>query len=408
MSDQPRVTSIEPEELRKRSEEVGRQLSSSLHTLLSGMPDQSWRPQALADMLGQTVLTTGRLLRGVTNPDPLGALIQLPGPQPLRRCVNAAVRAGADEKSAEPARRAIDAFGELILTYSGGRAEFASILSTWVPESRREFEMRRRQAMFRAAAELKGAQQEIEVLTAVMAVSKNRDGIDLTVVQASLGVQRHRPGVVVEVGALEIDLESVEDAMRLRKRKGTGPFGLGALDKYCIHTPATVQVHKLGKRARFSLADEKFGADSTVDYWIAHHHPCGMLLRENLKGMGEPYFYSVVSFPIHKLVIDTLVHRELVSEKDPSLMMNWSIGEEAARPSQVERSLDLIETHERVNITGYGTQNLRLPEAPNYVPVIRDLFGHLGYDSKEFRHARVLIEYPLFGAQASLVQPVRL
>ncbi|MCB9903360.1 MAG: hypothetical protein H6831_03045 [Planctomycetes bacterium] len=407
MTDHARADRTKSEQLRQRSEEVGRQLASSLHDLLASMPEQNWRPQALADVLGQTVLTTGRLLRGATNPNPLGTLIQLPGPQPLRRCVNAAVRAGGDEKLGERAAKAIDAFGELILMHSGGRAEFASILSTWVPESRREFEMRRRQAMFRAAIELKGAQQEIEVLSAVMALSDARDGIDLTVIQGSLGVQRHRPGVLVEVGALEIDLESVEDAMRLRKRKGTGPFGLGALDKYCVNRPATVQVHKLGKRARFSLADETFGAESTVDYWIAHHHPCGLELLENLEGTGEPYFYSVVSFPIHKLVIDTLVHRELVSEKEPWLMMNWSIGEEAARPAQLERSLDRIETHETVSITGYGSQHLRLPEAPNYVPLMRDLFGHLGYDSREFRHARVMIEYPLFGAQASLVQPVR-
>lgn len=408
MPDQSSASSFEPEQLRARSEAVGRQLSTTLHNLLAALPQPSWRPQVLSDILGQTVLTTGRLVRGVTNPNPLGVLLQLPGPQPLRRCVTAAVRAGADEKLGQKAMQAIEEFAELILTHSGGRADFASILSTWVPESRREFEMRRRQAMFRAVTELKGAQQEIEILTAVMTLSENRNGLDLTVIQGSLGVQRHRPGVLVEVGALEIDLESVDDAMRLRKRKGTGPFGLGALDKYCVNPPATVQVHKLGKRARFSLADEKFGADSTVDYWIAHHHPCGIELRNDLKSKGEPYFYSVVGFPVHKLVIDTLVHRDLICEDDPTLVMNWSIGEEAARPAQIERSLDRMETHESVSITGYGTQNLRLPEAPTYAPLMRDLFGHLGYDSKDFRHARVSIEYPLFGAQVSLVQPVRL
>jgi len=406
MPEQAESGSVDPQELRGQSEAVGRELATSLHNLLASLPQENWRPQALADVLSQTVLITGRLLRGVTNPDPLGALLQLPGPQPLRRCVASALRAGADEKCGKRALESITEFADLILKYSGGRAEFASILSTWVPESRREFEMRRRQSVFRAMTELKGAQEEVEVLAAVLTLSKDREGIDLTVIQGSLGVQRHRPGVLVEVGALEVDLEGVEHAMRLRKRKGSGPFGLGALDKYCVNPPASVQVHKLGKRARFSLADEKFGADSTVDYWIAHHHPKGIELRDDSKVSGQPYFYSVVSFPCHKLVIDTLVHRDLISEDDPSLVVNWSIGEEPARPTQIERSLDLIETHERVSITGHGTQHLRLAEAPTYVALMRDLFGHLGYDSKEFRHARASIEYPLFGAQISLVQPL--
>jgi hypothetical protein len=406
MPEQAPTGPADPTALREQSEAVGRELSTNLHNLLASLPEENWRPQALADVLGQTVLITGRLLRGVTNPNPLGVLLQLPGPQPLRRCVKSAVRAGADSKLADIALESISNFADLIMTWSGGRSEFASILSTWVPESRREFEMRRRQSMFRALTELKGAQQEVEVLTAVLTPASEGEGIDLTVIQGSLGVQRHRPGVLVEVGALEVDLDNVEHAMRLRKRKGSGPFGLGALDKYCVNRPATVQVHKLGKRARFSLADDTFGADSTVDYWIAHHHPSGIDLRSASPGGGQPYFYSVVGFPCHKLVIDTLVHRDLECEEDPSLVVNWSVGEEPARPTQIERSLDLIETHEGVSITGYGTQHLRLPEAPTYVALMRDLFGHLGYDSKQFRHARASIEFPLFGAQVSLVQPL--
>jgi hypothetical protein len=399
---------IEPETLRRRAEEVGRALATRLHNLLASLPEVSWRPQTLAPVLDQTVVTTGRLLRGVSNPNPLGVLLQLPGPQPLQRCVEAALRAGGDKRLAELAAGAIDEFSELILTHAGGRSEFAAILATWVPESRREFEMRRRQALFRALTEVKGAQQDIELLTAVLCLSKARDGIDLTIIQGSLGVQRHRPGVLVEVGALEIDTADIEHAMRLRKRKASGPFGLGALDKYCVNQPATVQVHKHGKRVRFSLADEKFGVSSTVDYWIAHHHPCGMKVRDDLNSVGEPYFYSVIAFPCHKMVIDTLVHRELVCDAEPTLTVNWTVGDEAARPAQIERSLDLIDTHETVNVTGYGTQHLPLPEAPTYVPLMRDLFGHLGYNSKEFRHARVSIEYPLFGTQITMVQPIRL
>lgn len=408
MPDQNTSESADSTQLRERSEAIGRELTTSLHNLLSSLPQASWRPQVLADVLGQTVLVTGRLLRGVTNPNPLGALLQLPGPQPLRRCIAAAVRAGADAKLGEVAVDAVDSFANLMLTHSGGRSDFASVLSTWVPESRREFEMRRRQAMFRALIDLKGAQQEVEVLSAILTLSEKRDGIDLTIIQGSLGVQRHRPGVLVEVGALELDTEDVDHAMRLRKRKGTGPFGLGALDKYCVNPPATVQVHKHGQRVRYCLADEKFGAESTVDYWIAHHHPCGMKLKKDLTTIGHPFFYSVVSFPLHKLVIDTLVHRDLLCDEGPSLSMNWSVGEQAARPAQIERSLDQIETHETVSITGFGTQNLRLPEAPTYAPLMRDLMGHLGYDSKNFRHARVSIEFPLFGAQVSLVQPILL
>jgi len=393
-------------DLRDRARETGTQLAESFHLLLSSLPDTSWRPQALATQLGQTVVTTSRLLRGVGHEDPLGVLLQMPGPQPLRRVVSAAKRRGADPKAIASATRAVQGFEDLIQTQAGGRSALASILASWRPEDRREFEMRRRQSLFKAMSELKGAQQELEILSVVLSPGADRECADLTVIQAALGLMRHRPGVVVEVAALDMDREESERAVDLELGKADGPFGPGSLDRYCVNPPAALQAHKLPGRTRYTLATEDFGRDSLADCLIAHHHLAAIPLCSESGNPRNPYFFNIQSFPVRKLMMDCFVHKDLLSDKEPRLSVHSVAGKGPAKPGDKDRDLDLIETHETVQVLGYGTRHLRLPEAPNYVPLVKEVFAHLGQDPEDYRVVRLIMDYPVQGMQVTIAHPV--
>lgn len=396
--------------LRAQAEAVGRALADDLRRVLSDLPDFQWRPQTLAALLHQTVATAGRTLRAVGHPNPLGTLLQAPGPQPLRRVLVAARDAGADDKFVRAASASVDAFDQLLREQEGGRAAFASVLSSWIPEARREFELRRRQALFRAYSEWRGAQQDVELASMVISRSKEPGALDVTMVQGLFGVMRHRPDVQVEIEAIEmieIEGEREPSAVEIGNRKQSGPFGVGRLDRFCLNPPAKLNTITTGDQRRQTLASKSYGSDSLADCIVAHHHEGAMKLEE-LKGEHRtPYLLNIQATPVHKLLLDLWVANDLLVEQDPELFVYAVHGKVPAWPLQPDRELDRIDTLDEVELFEGNSPRLAVPEVPTYVPMMKEVLFHLGLQPSEFRVARVAMDYPVFGTQSILRHPLR-
>src|SRR5207244_2633458 len=80
---------------------------------------------------------------------------------------------------------------------AGDRSSLEAILSGWVPEARRDFEVRRKQAAFRATSQLKGVQNEVFAETAIFWPSGDGQHIDVVLVKSVTDLMRVRPGAVV-------------------------------------------------------------------------------------------------------------------------------------------------------------------------------------------------------------------
>ncbi len=74
----------------------------------------------------------------------------MPGPEPLRKLAHAAARKGVSRELVADLEKAVEQFDQLIRTEGGDRIGFDAILAAWLPEARAEFELRRKQAAFRA------------------------------------------------------------------------------------------------------------------------------------------------------------------------------------------------------------------------------------------------------------------
>src|SRR5690606_31550435 len=99
----------DPDALRAWAEDAGRELGEALRTVLGALPGAGEGPIELAKRLGLNRDVAGRVLLSVPRP-PLEVLADIPGPEPLRRFLAAARRAGAGEAAVERAARAVEDF----------------------------------------------------------------------------------------------------------------------------------------------------------------------------------------------------------------------------------------------------------------------------------------------------------
>ena len=118
---------------------TGDELLATLSRVLGQVPGTANAgPQALATRLGIDKVLASRLLKALRAGDPLAVVNRAPGPEPLRRVLDAAESLGVAEATLSPAREAVDRFERLIRDEIGDRSSLDAILAAWVPDARRE------------------------------------------------------------------------------------------------------------------------------------------------------------------------------------------------------------------------------------------------------------------------------
>ncbi|MCP3917016.1 MAG: hypothetical protein GY711_15830 [bacterium] len=394
-------------DLRHRVEALGTGLAESLSQVLAHLPRRAVGPQIVANMLGITTVTASRLLKALGQSDPVATLQLVPGPNPLKRIVEAAREAGVDEQHCQPAWAAIESFDSLIRNEAGDRGALKAMLSAWLPQERREFEAQRRQSIFKAMAELDGVSSELELNAIILHAGSNAEKLDIANIKCLLGVDRIRPDAVVQLGTRRVANPAAAESDRPR-----GPVNLDGesalegmhtvrLDEFCKAPPAPLEANDFGPYVRYSLGPTGFGPASKVDLVIAEVNRNELNSRRPSKEQ-PPYFFTIPEMASRKAVFDLLVHRDVYAGRGPTLLAYDTSGRGPAAAADPERKLDQRHVAETVDVLGSGLQRARLLEFPRYLDLLRHSFEKLGWESDEFRAYRIAISYPLVGTQITL------
>jgi hypothetical protein len=241
---------------------------------------------------------------------------------------------------------------------------------------------------------------ELNVSTTFLAPSADGVNLDVVWVNSFLGLARHVPRARVRftsrrlgvaAGArrpMTLDGAPVEDHAGVR------------LDAFCAAPPATVEVQRAGDVVHYVLGSEAYGPAARCDLVYAEvnraEFPSAVPRGSGRKG----YVYADIAVPAKALVLDVFVHADVYPGADPELFVyDTAIGGVADvndRARDFDR-LDLLESVER-----RASEQVRLAEAPRYGDLVRHLHGRLGWDSAQFRHYRVRVEYPVYGSQVVL------
>lgn len=381
---------------------VGSNILASMGRVIEAVPRVRPGPQALADRLGLDKVLASRVLKATRSRDPITAAHRMPGPEPLRRVVKAAEALGVEAEIIAEAYRAIDEFDRLIRQGVGDRSTLDAIVSAWVPEARREFELRRKQAAFKAMSQLKGVQCEALVATVILWPSADPTKMDVVWVNGLFGMHRVRPGAPVKLstrklsGGPEQRLPVSLDGVPVDDAEGL------LLREFCSEPPLKMRAHRVASAVHYTLADESFGPASAADVIFAEVNH-GELPRAVPAGSNRKrYFFAEASMPARRMQFDVLVHESLDTSR-PWLRIYDTAFEGVANVNDPARDVDAMDMAESIESLGAGVSRFGSTEVPRYVELLRHVCQRLGYDPGALRGHRCEVEFPVYGSQVTMV-----
>jgi hypothetical protein len=382
--------------------EVGKDLYITIGQVLDAMPEGPQGPQALARTLGVDKVLTSRLLKAVRTRDPMAVTHHIPGPEPLRRVLRAASKRGVPGDVIASANAAVSRFEQLIRREVGDRSALDAIISSWLPEARREFELRRKQSAFKAMSQLRGSMAETNLATVLIHPSEDGEHLDILWIMGLLGLQRLRPGVTAKLTSRRIaddgaprrpvsleghPLDSVEDAR---------------LDDFCDAPPARLDVVQAGEAIHYTLGGDDFGPHSAVDLVLAEVN-LNEIPRYVPRNSGRKgHVFAEIGTPSKSLLFDVLVHEDVYPQSEPALMIYDTALDGVANINDPTRDIDRMDMVETISMLGRGTAMLRHARVPRYVELLRHVFTSMGWDEAAFRGYRCTIDYPVYGSQVTM------
>lgn len=385
--------------LQQRIAEVGRDLGTSLGSVLAGLPEAAHGPQRLASALGLDKVLTSRLLKLSRKREPLAVVWHAPGPEPLRRFLRAARKQGSE---VAPGFAAVDAFESLIRTDVGDRGSLDALISAWLPEARAEFEIRRRQAAYKAMSQLKGVTARVELGAVLLHPSADGERIDVVWIMGRLGLERLRPGVSVRFVTRR--MAGADGPRKPETLTGVAVEGLEGLrlDAFCDAPPGVLEVTRAGDAVHYILGGDEFGPGSGVDLLIGEVNRAEMAARVPAGSGRKGYVFTEVGTPVRTLLFDVFVHADVYPDREPALHVYDAALEGVADVNDPARDIDRVEVSDVLMPLGAGIERARIDELPAYHDLLVHAFDTLDWDAGAFRGYRCRMEYPLHGSQVAM------
>ena len=286
----------------------------------------------------------------------------------------------------------------------GDRSSFDALISSWLPQAREEFELRRKQAAFKALSQIKGVSVATQLATVLLHPSGpdgDGDRIDVVWLIGLLGLTRLRPGARVRLATRrQVGAGGSGNGGRApRTLAGESVEGLDGLrlDDFCHAPPAELEVRRVGDTVHYLFGGDAFGKKAVSDLLLAEVNLAEMA-REPEPGR-RGYVFAEVGTPGRRLLFDVLVHRDVYPGATPSLEVYDTAFDGVVDANDPARTVDRLDLTERLDGLGDGLDGLRTVALPNYRGLLEHVFGSLGWDAAEFRAHRCEIDYPLYGSQ---------
>lgn len=393
-----------------RCSDVGQALAESLGGIVAAVPADARGTVGLARHLAVDKVLVSRVLKALRTGDPIAVLHHLPGPEPLRRLVRAAQSAGIGQALVAAADTAVQRFDLLVREETGDRSTLDAILSGLVPAARVGFELRRKQAAYRAMSQLKGVTARLNVASVLLHPGSDPNRIDVVWIFGTLGIQRLRAGVPIKFASRRLGPETAPRAPRtLRGEPVDAATGLShlRLDEYCSTPVPELLVQRAGDVLHYTLADEGFGPRSAVDLVFAEVNRNEIdrwaAAAPNAHGRERrTYFFAEVPIPTEALLFDVYSHEAIFGGREPELSVYDTALEGIASPNDPGRDIDRLDTSESIATIPLGAGAAPSSDAPVYATLIADVCARLGWSLERFRGWRTRIDYPMYGSQVTL------
>ena len=389
--------------LEVRIHAAGKDLLDGFVRVLEQVPGGDSGPQRLAKELGVDKVLASRILKAVRAPDSMSVVHRVPGPEPMRRLLKASSKHGVNADDLIKANKAVDQFESLIRSEIGDRSALEAILSAWVPEARREFELRRKQAAFRAMSQLKGAQVDVYAETAILYPSECGEQIDIIWIKAVIGLHRLRPGVQVKfTSRRQVEHHEQRTTCTLAGEPIEGVSST-VLDTYSSLPTPELEIQKAGETIHYLLRDGSFGVSSSINLVTCDVNRAEIPRYMSKERNRKAWAASEISIPSRRGHFDMLVHQDLYNQSFPELRIYDTTINGQADVNDPGRDVDQFDLLESIENLGVGINRFGSSHVPNYRQMIDEVCTRLGYQTDALRGYRCITDYPIYGSQIAMV-----
>lgn len=382
---------------------LGERLGGAMAPIIEAAGGAAAGPQRIAEALGVDKVLVSRVLKSLRTDDPVSRLHHSPGPDPLRRAIKGARRRlDVDESAAAEALAAADEFETFLSERIGDRSALTSLLAAWSPEVRQEFELRRKQAAWRAISELRGVSVDLDVSAVLVHPSATAGRLDVTWLLGLIGLRRLRPGVTVEATTQRI---TEDDDARCPLDLDGAPLrdrAPGQLTEFCTHPPARIRAERTGDLLRYVLAGDDYGPGAEADLLLAEVNEAELVASVPPGSGRRAWFYADVTTPSKKLVLDVVVHRDIYPGAAPELLLYDTASKGIADVNDRSRDPDRLDLFEQLRTLEGGPGDAGLREFPHHGRLLAHVLDRRGLRAADFAVHRVEIDYPLHGMQAAV------
>lgn len=378
---------------RDRISSLGKDLGRSLQAVVDSLGAAAEGSGALATATGTQAAFASRLLKALRQEEPLAVLFLLPGPAPLRRFLAGARADGVPAFACAAAEQQVERFDRCIREEAGDRSALHAAITDWLPSSAQDFTAARKQEIFRAWSQLKGAAAELTLGTVLLHPGRRAGRLDVLWILGLLGLRRMRAGATVKLITRRMSASAAEE-------RAPDPLALG---EFCSAPPAPVVTSRVGETVHYLLGDAGVGIRSAADLLLAEHNrdeiPYG---RSAAAPPRRSHVFAEIGTPTRALNFDLLVHHSLYPGQTPELRLYDTVLEGVADVNDPARDVDLLDLPERVEDRGAGCDALRLAGMPKYLPLLEQVCARAGWEPRAFRAWRCRVEFPPYGAQVVL------
>lgn len=406
MTDQTPIPTATPdrplESIEVRITQTGDALLRGMSRVIERVPGSEAGPQKLAGQLGVDKVLASRLLKALRSSDPMAMVHRTPGPEPLRRVLAASAKWGVPADLLAEAHAAVDGYEDLIRTDIGDRSALEAILSAWVPEARREFELRRKQAAYRAMSQLKGVEAEVYAEAAIFWPSDDHAHIDIVWIKAVIGLHRLRPGVPVHFTSQR----------RVEGREGRRPTTLhgeavdtvqgAVVAEFSTNPVPRLKTQIAGEATHYLLDEPGFGAGSAVNLVTCEVNRAEIPRYLPTSRNRRAWASSDINIPTRTSQFDLLIHEGLFPGESPDLRVYDTTIRGQADVNDPTRDIDRFDLLETVDALGLGSHRFGSSVVPQYRALLAHVCDTLGFDGQRLRGHRVVSEYPIYGSQFAL------
>ncbi len=383
---------------------VGVRLAEAFRQFMEALPGRPQRPQELARALGVDKNVAHRLVTALKQKDPIATAYIIPGPQPLRRIVQAGVSRGLSPDVAGPAESAVSEFDALIRQEGGDRSGLDAIISAWLPDARPGIENVAKQLMYRGARQIKGISADVVFFTTLLHRAADPVRNDAVHLHGYLGLRRVRPGAGIKLGVQSRTDSATAVVHTLDGGAVQGMAGV-FLEPFCAGPPVQLDVHEEGATVVYGLKwGDAVGYTSARDVVMGEWRPRAMRrFRREGDERRRAGVTDAINVPARTYIADLIMHKDVYPQWEPRVRV-LETGEAGwADANDPTREFDVLDLAERVEPLGTDLEYFRAAEIPKYIDLLHYVCERRQWEPRDFRGYRTRIDYPVFGSQVQFV-----